>query len=540
MKTENPGNNRKREDSAMKSFSFILFALLFFLVPTLVSATGLGDLRVGLIEGDVQIRNDDTGDWVPASINMPLKEGDSLWVPASGKLEIMLRDGTGLRLDENSSLEVLTVENNSAQFYMSEGYAYMNFRGSRGSALQLDTPVTSVRTYDMVIFKVEVERDGDTEVAVLKGFVYAESRAGKTKVSGGKVLHIKSRDAYSDLAPLGAADDWERWNMDRDGKVYDRRYSSHYLPDELEGYSYDLDENGKWVFVSEFGYVWTPTYGISADWAPYRDGRWTWAGGDYVWVGYEPWGWVPYHYGRWVSHPSYGWCWVPPVRGSVHWGPGYVGWVHTSTHVAWVPLAPGEIYYGYGNYGPNSVNIGINFNLSTRPHYRNASVNNGVTIIHQDTFLRGKHMDVHVRENPFVNDRSIFGRPKASPEKIVSRPVIKETPLLRRPPEPVRDIRTKELKAGRPFVKEQNRSVFKPEVAPKNMPVKILKEKQPRESRAPFGGVDLKRDTKVPAVKQTPNESGEDRRRENLDNQRPADDRPSTPGPSFRPSGPKG
>jgi hypothetical protein len=540
MKAGNIENNRKkREGAVMKNFRPLLFAALLFLAPSPGHAAGLGDLRVGLIEGDVQIRNDDTGDWVPASINMPLKEGDSLWVPASGRFEIMLQDGTSLRLDENSSIEVLTVDNNSSQFYMGEGYAYINFRGSRGSALQLDTPVTSVRTYEKAAFKVEVERDSDTEVAVFKGFVYAESRSGKTRISGGKALHIKSSDTYSDLAPLGPVDDWERWNRDRDSKIYDRKYSSEYLPDELGGYSYDLNENGKWVYVSEYGYVWTPTVGISVDWAPYRDGRWTWIGGDYVWVGYESWGWVPYHYGRWISHGSYGWCWVPPAKGSVRWGPGYVGWVHTPTHVAWAPLAPGEIYYGYGNYGPNSVNIDINFNLTTRPYFRNAFVKNGVTTIHQDTFLRGKHVDVHVRENPFARDNATFGRPKTAPERIISRPVIKETPLLRQPPKPVHDIRIKELKSERPFVREQDRSVFKPEIEPKNMPVKILEEKKQRESRAPFAGVDQKRDTKAP-VKQKPPLPDEDHRSKDPVKEKPSDDKPSKPGPFFRPSGPQG
>ncbi len=55
-------------------------------------------------------------------------------------------------------------------------------------------------------------------------------------------------------------------------------------------------------------------------------------------------------------------AWIPPVRGAVYWGPGFVGWVYTPSYVSWVPLAPGDIYYGYGYYGPNSVNI-INMRL---------------------------------------------------------------------------------------------------------------------------------------------------------------------------------
>ena len=151
--------------------------------------------------------------------------------------------------------------------------------------------------------------------------------------------------------------------------------------------------------MREYGRVWTPRVVVSVGWAPYRVGRWIWRGGDYVWVSYEPWGWAPYHYGRWAFVASVGWCWVPPVRGAVYWGPGFVGWVQTPTYVSWVPLAPGEIYYGHGYYGPHSVNI-TNVNITniqvTKVVYKNIHVHNAVTVIHHDTFVTGKHVEVNV------------------------------------------------------------------------------------------------------------------------------------------------
>ena len=78
----------------------------------------------------------------------------------------------------------------------------------------------------------------------------------------------------------------------------------------------------------------------------------------------EPWGWVPYYYGRWAFLASIGWCWVPPpVTAPVLWRPGFVAWILTPTYVSWVPLAPGEIYYGHRYYGPNSVNA-TNLNIN--------------------------------------------------------------------------------------------------------------------------------------------------------------------------------
>ena len=60
-------------------------AFILFMVPVLAYPAGLEQLRLSLIDGDVQISSDDHPDWFPASVNMPLKEGDRIWVPDGGR-----------------------------------------------------------------------------------------------------------------------------------------------------------------------------------------------------------------------------------------------------------------------------------------------------------------------------------------------------------------------------------------------------------------------------------------------------------------------
>ncbi|MCX5719920.1 MAG: FecR domain-containing protein [Nitrospirae bacterium] len=461
----------------MKKWITISFILMIFLIPAYSHSEDLSSLRISLAEGDVQIKTGDTAEWVAASINMPLMEGDELWVPEGGRVELQLNDGTYLRLDKDSSLGILSIGKNSFQFYLSAGRSYVDFRGLRNSVLQMDTPVSSIRIYDRSDVGIDVYNDGSTEVSVFLGAVNAESRSGKTRVGAGKSLSIKE-DAYAELAPLGPVDEWERWNKGRDTKLYEQRYSSRYLPDELKVYSYDFDANGKWVYDNDYGYCWVPTVVVSSGWAPYRIGRWVWVGGDYVWVSYEPWGWVPYHYGRWSFIASVGWGWVPPVKGAVYWGPGFVGWVHTPTYVSWVPLAPGEIYYGYGHYGPHSVNIThIDIHKTVIKNvYKNVYVNNGVTTIHQDTFIKGKHVDLKIKENPFLKEKINVGRPQIKPEKTSLMPIVKEIPHIKQPPQSIKDVRVKELKEKRPLVKEKQASVLTPESPQKKMAVRSFKE----------------------------------------------------------------
>src|SRR4030043_2109363 len=468
----------------MKIYKLIFIALILFLLPVYAYSSNPGSLRISLIQGDVQVKTEDTSEWVPASINMPLRDGDRLWVPESGRSELQLRDGTYMRLDENSSLEILTIGDYSSQFYLTTGHAYVNFRGQRDSLLQMDTPVSSIRAYDRSKFKIDVSPDGFTDISVFNGTVYAESRNGKTRVSAGKTLSV-GENFFADLSPLGSSDEWERWNSGRDRQLDEGRYSNRYLPDELDVYSYDFDKNGRWAYTTDYGYVWTPTVSVSVGWSPYRIGRWVWIGGDYVWVSYEPWGWVPYHYGRWAHIASIGWVWVPPVRGAVYWGPGFVGWVYTPTFVAWVPLAPRELYYGYGYYGPGSVNIfNIDIHNTVIPNvYKNAFLRNAVTTIHRDTFLRGKPMDVNIKENPFLRERLSIGRPTIKPERTTFMPLIKEIPRIKQPPQPVMNIQVRNLKRERPLVNERPSSVMRPESPQKTMPIKTLKEPMAPDTR---------------------------------------------------------
>ena len=458
----------------MKTLKWVVLATVLILLPALSYPATLGYLRISLIEGDVQVNTEDTGDWAPASINMPLKDGDRIWVPEGSRTELQLRDGTALRLDEKTALDILTLEKDSYQFYLPEGRAYANFRGLRGTVLQIDTPMSSVRAYDRAIFRIDILDDRDTDISVYQGSVFAENQDGRLRVDQNRTLALRE-GSPGELGPIGPPDGWEEWNRNRNQKYAYPRAPSRYLPEELYAYSSDFEDNGKWVYVREYGQVWTPTVVVSTGWAPYRMGRWVWIRGDYVWISYEPWGWVPYHYGRWAFVPSFGWCWVPPARGAVHWGPGFVGWVRTSTHVSWVPLAPREIYYGYGFYGPHSVNI-TNININTinveRVVYRNVRVQNAVTIVHHDTFVHGRHVEVRERENPFLREKINVGRPNIKPERNTVMPVLREIPQVKRPPEKIREIKVRDVKERRPLAKEREVSVLRPESPPREMTIK--------------------------------------------------------------------
>ena len=447
----------------MKYYTALFCIVCAIVLPLPGHAADPGNIHLRFLEGDVQVKTGDANEWLPASINTPLTDNDQVWVPDNGRAELFLKNGTIVRLDRGTYLEILASGDKPARFYLGAGRAYGNVIVGKGSTVVFETPTASFSTYARSVFRIDVSENEDSIASVFQGELYADLGKGQMKINTGERIVLGKNAQYPVLAKLVAADEWEQWNKQRDREFStpESGNATAYLPDELKPYSYDLAKNGRWVYEQEYGYVWTPTVIVVQDWSPYRVGRWVWMGGNYVWISYEPWGWVPYHYGRWTFINKRGWCWVPPRRGFAYWGPGYVGWVYTPTYVSWVPLAPGEIYYGHGSYGPYSVNIkNVTIQNITvkRTVYKNAHVDHAVTTLHRDTFITGRPMKMTAKENLFLKENRIMSAPEIKPEKATYMPVIKDIPQAKRPPSKIADQKLKTFRKDNPVTQIQNRT----------------------------------------------------------------------------------
>ncbi len=463
----------------------MLVIVAFFLWITPVMASDLGGLRLSRLEGAVQLQSQGNEEWYPATGNLPLRSGDRLWVPREAWAQMETRSGSVIRLDAETALEIIEAgDGNSLHAYLSQGQAYFNFLKTRDSMMQVDTPASSVRVYDSSSLNIAIvagrrEREGNAEVSVYRGVALVENREGEIRGSAGKML--ETDDGTPFLVGLDSPNGWEEWNRNEDEALLSGGTDNRYLPQELSQYGRDLSRNGHWVSTTEYGNVWTPTTHVTVDWVPYRHGRWVWIGDDFVWVGEEPWGWAPYHYGRWAHVSRYGWCWGPPPRHEVYWGPGFVSWVQTTTTVAWVPLAPRETYYGYGHYGPHSVNI-VNVNINNYQHIdgrtcRNALVGGAVTSLERDSFVKGHYRRMKDNDNPFLQEPIHIGRPQIEPHRDVKMPVFKDIPHDQRPPIQVRSYSRLPDDALRTMVKDRRRSVFNPDLTPPPITPAIMDKK---------------------------------------------------------------
>jgi len=93
---------------------------------------------------------------------------------------------------------------------------------------------------------------------------------------------------------------------------------------------------GAWVNYGQYGPVWYPTQGVTANWRPYVDGRWLPTEQGWIFETSEPWGWATYHFGNWIPTTEYGWVWVP---GST-WYPSTTAWRTSDDYIGWAPIPP--------------------------------------------------------------------------------------------------------------------------------------------------------------------------------------------------------
>ena len=360
-----------------------------------------GVARISFLNGEVSIQRGDSGDWVAASVNVPVVTGDRISTAPNSRTEVEFDSGNILRIGGGAVVTVSQLE--YGRYQMDIGLGTVTFRVIRPSnaEIELDTPIISVRPSRAGTYRISVAEAGDSEITARAGDVEVFTPRGSQWVSAGQTMMARgtASDPQFQITAAIPSDDWDRWNDSRDRPVTASN-SYRYVPPGVYG-AEDLDPYGNWVNVPPYGNVWQPV--AAPGWAPYRYGRWVWEDWyGWTWVSYDPWGWAPYHYGRWFFEPPYGWLWYPGAIGVPHyWSPalvaffGFGGVGFGFGNVGWVPLAPYEVlhpWWGAGFYGrPEYFNRSVNITtVNITNVYRNARVNNGFTAVSGMDFRNGR------------------------------------------------------------------------------------------------------------------------------------------------------
>jgi len=385
------------------------------------------------IRGSVSFQPGGEGDWVDAVQNRPLIAGDNIWTDRGSRAEMHV-GSTAVRLDSETSVTLLDLDDNTLQLRVAEGTVMVRMlHMDQDDLVEIDTPNVAFRVTRAGEFRVDVRSDGRTTII--------EDVHGRGEVVGGgntytlvagQVGSFTGDDYLTyDIDSLPNPDEFDLWGFERDRRE-DQCRAANYVSREMTGYE-DLDDYGAWTYAGDYGQVWIPS-GVAYDWAPYRYGHWVWiAPWGWTWVDDEPWGFAPFHYGRWIVIGGR-WAWVPgPVVARPVYAPALVAFVGGGGFqfsvsfgggpgIAWFPLAPGEVFvpsYHVSRTYVNQVNITntvVNVTKVTNV-YNYYKTNNTTEIAHVN----------------YINRTQLRGVTAVSRETFVNaRPVAKNTVVLQR------------------------------------------------------------------------------------------------------------
>src|SRR6202521_4532677 len=355
--------------------------------------------RLGYIGGAVSFSPAGEDDWVWATVNRPVINGDRLWADAGARAELQAGHAM-IRMSGSTSVTVLNLDDGVVQLQLAQGTLNLHVRRFEADdVLEIDTPNLAFSIRQPGDYRIDVDSTGDATSVV--------TRSGRAEVYGeGAAYVVDAQKSYRFFGTglrdyeepgLLPADGFDRWAYERDRR-WESSVSSRYVSPDVIGYQ-DLDEYGTWRVDAGYGNVWVPNR-VSVGWAPYHDGHWTWI---------DPWGWTGgddaprgfavSHYGRWTDL-SGTWGWVPgPVGARAIYAPALVAFVggrnfqlSISTGnvagIAWFPLGPRDVYrptyaVSRGYYtNINTSNTVIN-NTQITNVYKNTKVTNATYLNQQ-------------------------------------------------------------------------------------------------------------------------------------------------------------
>jgi hypothetical protein len=359
--------------------------------------------RVSFLAGSVSYaRGDDPDNWQAVDFNVPLTVGDRLYTGDDGRVELQVHGGFHIRVGAQADFETLNLTDDTKQWSLRAGYAAFQLRRlGQNEVFEVDTPNAAVTFERTGEYRVDVDADGNTRIAVRRGRALVAAGGGQVPVNAGDQMNIDGADSPRyDVVAMREPDSFDGWVRERERRSESAR-SHQYVHADVVGAA-DLDEHGRWQSIPSYGMVWTPTV-AEAGWQPYRAGHWIWQDPwGWTWVAAEPWGWAPYHYGRWVNWSSR-WWWVPVARTvrALSYAPALVafsgggpGWSTPGGggFVGWFPLAPRDPFHHWWGQRAGMVDV-------TNVRYVNRSY---ITVVNRSTFISGGIVTTN-----WVRDRSV-------------------------------------------------------------------------------------------------------------------------------------
>ena len=395
--------------------------------------------RIRTLVESATLQREREQDRVAVTANAPVFPGDRIDV-GSGPLELQLPEGSLIWLDAGARIQLLAIKDSSDDsregtvLILQEGTLEGEIvgEGNQEAEMRIDTPESSIYLMSRGQFRVETSQ-GTTTVTSYRGVVELAGDEGSVLIRSGQQSRVESGEAPDEPWPVNTLrrDSFGEWCEERAASYIsesgnEEREFVEEIPRPVRHYVSELDYYGDWRYVATYGWVWRPTV-LQVGWRPYYSGYWTWCPRGWTWVSYEPWGWLPYHYGRWGCVTSAGWVWIP---GAVYSG-AWVSWAVTPSYVGWCPLdfynRPAYLNLNYTNVTVNQYGGGWNFLPVNRWGGRN--LNRDIVRADRVPRLQGA---ITTRSLPHFDERQVRVQPEVL-QQVVRNSSDPRSPIERNP-----------------------------------------------------------------------------------------------------------
>jgi hypothetical protein len=290
--------------------------------------------RVGVVDGGLYAQLQGEEDLQILTRNTPVYPGMYLVTEAESRASIELAEGSTLFFDSDTALEVealgFEASSEAAVLHLDRGGLLVQKARYAGDILVYASE-GHVRLLREGLYRIDVFEEGDVRVTTLEGTAKVSSGADVAYVDAGYRTHFSPFGEIETPAIFRErADSLVRWARNQgyfeysyeEGPAYETAVARYGFRGASVRYAHELAAYGTWKYHPVYGsHVWIPR-NVPVSWRPYYNGYWRPTPVGYFWASYEPWGWMPYHYGRWAWATDFGWCWVPGRT----FAPAWVSW----------------------------------------------------------------------------------------------------------------------------------------------------------------------------------------------------------------------
>jgi len=401
-------------------FGLFILSFLFISANLFSSAESIYG-HISYVDGDVKIlREDNRQD--KAIVNLPVAPGDSIVTGQNSRCELQFDNGTIMRIDKNSMLELTTVLAKT----LTSKWKVTTLNLIKGQIYSMNN------SYNLEMFQIittnaaiNLKKNSTSIIRALEdGGTYLFSNRGKFDVLYGKDIHsmkketIKRKKGYIITADYRfvAIEEWDveflLWNEHLNKNFKELHYGINKVPKPIYRYSKGIiywaekwsSLYGEWIYNDIFGYVWRPYDEIFKFNRPFFSAEYVTIGKELFAVPSQPWGWAPVHLGTWVFLNKYGWTWIPgDVFSKGIWGLSY-----------WMNQAYGgyDLYYIYREHGRRRWSKAFykKYNISLKkPSLKN--VPKGVIHIIEKmnkTYVKYLKRNIGKTAKPIINQKKVY------------------------------------------------------------------------------------------------------------------------------------